>query len=87
MTYGMTVLAQERHPLYQHPWLRAAVRVVANRTVLFDRLVLPQKRPAHLRMALVAGLVDRILDQVAPGTPMRVVAARTQDLTFLDGMS
>ena len=82
----MTVLAKERHFLDQHAGLGAAMRVMAIRAIVPDRLVFPQIWAALFRMALVAGLVDRVLGQVTARPTVRVVAVRTHDLAFPDGM-
>ena len=69
----MTVMAQEGHTLYQHPGLRAAMRIMANRTALPDRLMLDKEWAALFRVALITGFIDRVLGQIAPGPAMRIV--------------
>ena len=58
----------------QHAGRGAAVRVMAISAIVPDRLVLPEIRAALFSMALVAGLVDRVLGQVAAGATVRIVA-------------
>ena len=51
------------------------MRCVAHTAVFPNRLVLPQEGAACLRVALIAGLVERIPDQVArSGRSMGLVA-------------
>ncbi|OGT64356.1 MAG: hypothetical protein A2993_00680 [Gammaproteobacteria bacterium RIFCSPLOWO2_01_FULL_47_190] len=72
----------------QHAVVRRAVRVMTDGTFLPYRLVLPQERPALFRMALIAGLVDRILCQVsAAGRPVRVMAIGADHLALTDGVA
>src|SRR5512139_2842087 len=57
-------LAEQRSPRGEHAAARRPVRRVAVRAVLGDRRVLPEERTALVGVALVAGLVDRGLDEL-----------------------
>ena len=85
--WRMTVLAQEWHALHQHSRLGTAMRIMAYRTALPDRLMFVKKRPAFLRVALITGFIDRVLYQITTGPSMRVVAIRADHLAFPDGMA
>src|SRR3569832_1954632 len=68
-------LAQHRRARLQHRLGGAAVRVVADRAVLRDRLVREDERSALLGVAGVAGVVDAVaLDQLRAGRAVHVVA-------------
>ena len=56
----MARLAQERRPHLQHAFSGGAMRVMADRAVFTDRLVVMHERPALLHMAGVAGFIDAI---------------------------
>src|SRR5262249_52354940 len=60
-----------------------AVRLVAREAVLTHRRVLPQERPALLRVAREAEVVDRLgRDHLRLRAVVRVVAARAAELPF-----
>ena len=80
---GVALLAEERNRRDQQRALIRAVRRVAVETVLTNRRMLEQKRAALFRVALVAGLVDRIgLEQRAGQCAMRIVAIVAAHLAF-----
>ena len=54
----------ERNSFIEHP---------ENIPVFADGLMFPQIRAALFRMALITGFIDRVLDQIAAGTTVRVV--------------
>ena len=63
------------------------VRGMAVAAVLLDRGMFPQDGTAKLRMALVTGIVDRILHEHGGGlTPVRIMAARAGHLALFDRM-
>lgn len=83
----MTLLAQEWGAYFEQRWRSGAVRVVAKRAVLRDRLVVPQERAAVLHVACVASLVDAVFDhQLGAGGAMRVVAVCTNHFAFRYGV-
>ena len=63
MAESVALGAKPRPRDLQRVFIRGAVRLMAVQTVLAHRRVLEQERPALLRMALVAIVVDRILAQ------------------------
>ena len=74
-TLRVTLLAQQRRPLHEQRWMDGAVRRVTIRAVLRNRRVLPQERTALLRVAGVAGLIQRGLEQeLRRHGPMNLVA-------------
>ena len=80
---GMTALAEHRCAHGQHARVVRAVRVVAIATVLCDRRVLPQVRPACLRVAFETGTVDgRPGEQAFRGFAVRTMAARAVHLAL-----
>ena len=77
----MALLAQERRILLQSCRIDRAVRVMAQGAVLGRRRMLPQERPALLRVAGVAGLIHRRFDQHAgAGRSMRTMAVAASHL-------
>ena len=54
---NVALLAQLVTALGQQSDVVGAVRRMAGHTVLLDGSVLPQKRPAFLRVALITGLI------------------------------
>ena len=84
----VAALAEHRHADGQHAIVRRPVRVVTRRAVLADGRVLPEHRPAHLRVAAGAALADRAADlqrlDVADRA-VRVVARRAGHLAFAHG--
>lgn len=56
--FGMTGLTQKRPPLNQHAGVVRSVNVMTQRAIFAHGCVLPQMRSAHLRMALIASLVE-----------------------------
>ena len=60
---GMTGLAQKWWAANQQGWIHGTVRHMAKAAVLGHRRMLPQERPALLRMTGVAGVVDGAGDQ------------------------
>ncbi len=63
------------------------MRIVAIPAVFPDGLMFPQIGAALFRMALITGFIDRVLDEIAAGTTVRVVTVRTQDLAFASRVS
>ncbi len=62
--------------------------IMTDCAILPHRRMLPQERTALLGMALIAGLVDGVLDQLRwTGGTMGVVAIGTGNLTFPDRMA
>ena len=61
--HRMALLAQQRRILLQPRLIDRTVRVMAQGAVLGHRRMLPQERAALFRVAGVAGLVHRRLDQ------------------------
>ena len=83
----MTLLTQIRLPSFQHGDVVRAMRVVAIETVVTGDGVLKQEGAALLGVAGVAGLIDRVLDQLLRtcGT-VRTVATGTHHLTLVHWM-
>ena len=79
-------LAQHRRLGDEHALMRRAVRVVATRAVVADRRVLVQERPALLRVAADARLVQPVahLEQLDVDRPVRVVARGALHLALGD---
>ena len=83
MAEAVTLEAQSRTREFQRVLVDGAVRIMAVQTVLAHRRMLEQERTALFRMALVAGLVDRIgLEQRAGQGAMRIVAVVATHLSF-----
>ena len=59
----VALLAEPGHTDLQQLRPGGTVRFMAIHAIFLDRRMFPQERPAPFRMALVAGLVDRALDQ------------------------
>ena len=79
----MTLLTQEGNRRDQQRVLIRAMRRVAIEAVLANGRMLEQERSALLRMALVAGLVDRIgLEQRIGQGAMRIMAVIAAHLPF-----
>lgn len=83
----VTLLAEEGRTLLQQIVINRAVRVVADRAILGDRLMVAHKRSALLHVARVAGFDNAIARQhLFAGTAVRIVAVGANDLAFLDRM-
>ena len=81
--HGVALLAQHRDRRDQQGLLVGTVHVVAVEAVFAHRRVLEQERPALLRVAGVAGLVDRVgLQQRLGDAAVRIVAIGAGDLPF-----
>ena len=81
-------LAEHGRTCLQHRRHIRAMRRVAVGAILNDGGMLPQKWTTLFRMAGVAGLGDGVLNhQPRPRGTVRVVAVRTGDFAFEDGMS
>src|SRR5450759_2839394 len=81
MVTAVTLLTKPRRARLQQRCVGRAVRRVAVGAIVNDGSVLPEEGAASLRMAGVAGLVDRILDQqLRAGRTVRVVAVRARHL-------
>ena len=79
---SMTLLAKQGRAFYQQGRMIAAMRTVAQAAVFAGRSVLPQKRPALLRMAEVAGFVDTgSPQQKIIVTVMRIMATAATHLS------
>ena len=85
MVAAVTVLTQHRRSRFQErPDIRAVWRVAVG-AVIDNRGVFPEERAALFRMAGIAGLVDRVLDQQRrPVRSMRVVTLGASDLAGED---
>jgi hypothetical protein len=71
----MAGLAKIRRPLCQKLGVVAAVNIMAVKTVLFHRRMLPHKRPPFVSMAFVAKFVYRVsLDHLVAEFTVRIVA-------------
>ena len=80
---GMALLAQARPRDLEHGFLHGAVRIVAVQAVLPHRSMLPKERPALLRMALVANIVDSGGSQQRLSvTAVRIMAGAARHLAF-----
>lgn len=77
----MTLLAKQWRPVDQQIGIHRTMRLMAIQAVFLDRRMLPQERTPLRRMALVTGLVDRVLFQQhrTEGT-VRIVAGATGQL-------
>jgi len=83
----MTLLAEEGRTLLKQIVIHRAVRVVADRAILGDRLMVAHERSAFLHVARVAGFDDAIARQhLFAGGAVRIVAVGADDLAFLDRM-
>lgn len=83
---NMAALAQPRRSRLQQLRIDGAVRFMAIQAILSHRRMLPQEGPAAFRVALVAILVGRALDQLLGiGRPMGIVAAGASDLALAEG--
>ena len=83
----VAALAEVRHAAHQQGAMARPVRVVAERAVLARRRVLPQEGPAHLRVALHAGLGRGGTGQHGVvRAPVGGVAARAAHGPVADGM-
>lgn len=60
-------LAEKRRPQFKQRRLRGAMWIVTVGTVLGDRLMLPEKRPAVFGMTGGAGLIDGVFNQLRRG--------------------
>jgi len=86
VTVHMALLAQEWDRCDQQRRLVRAVRGVAIQAILAHGRVLEQEGSALLRMALIAGFVDRVgLEQGTGQRAMRVVAIIAAHLSFRQG--
>lgn len=56
----VALLAQPWGSLRQQTIVAGAVRLVAGQAILPGGRMLPQERPAFIRVALVTGLIDRV---------------------------
>ena len=84
---GVALMTEHRRTRNEHRCDRAAVRVVAVRTVLRHRLVPVHERPALLGVAGVAGVVRAVaIDQLRPHRAVHVVTIGTAHLAFGHGM-
>lgn len=84
---GVALMAKEGSPHLQHAFDNGAVRVVAIRAILADRLVVMHEGAALLSMALVTGFDHRVaLHQLRAGRAMRIMAIRAGNLAFQDGV-
>ena len=84
MTRGVALGAQPRYHHLQHLFVIGAVRPVTVRAAVADGEMLPQERPALVRMALVASVVDGcFLQQRLRGeAAVRIVAIGARHLAF-----
>lgn len=79
----VALLAEAGDPDLEEPLIGGTVRLVAVRTALNDRRMLPEKRPPFLGMAFVAVLVNGILaKQRLRRGPMWVVAVAATHLSL-----
>ena len=79
MTFG----AKPRHARFQQAVVDAAMRLMAIGTIIRNRRMLMEKRPAPLGVAGITVLVDaRLLELRRIGRAMRVVAVRAGDFAF-----
>ena len=82
-THHMALLAQEWDRCDQQRQLIRAVREMTIQAILAHRRVLEQERSALLRMALIAGFVDRVgLEQGIGQRAVRIVAVIAAHLSF-----
>src|SRR5450759_218034 len=85
MCRRMALLAEAGPRNLEHPFLVAAVRVVAGRAALDDRYMLPEERPALLSVATVAGFVHRAGEEhLVVRRAVGVMAARALHLPFTE---
>jgi len=78
-------VAQEWRPHLQHAFCSSAMRIMAVRAVLIDRLMVMYERTAFLHVAGIAGIDHAIaLHQFWAGRSMHIVAVRTRHLAFHD---
>src|SRR5450756_1504869 len=81
MVTAVTLLAEPRRARLQQRRVGRAVRRVAVGAIVGDGGVLPEEGAALLRVAGVAGLVDRVLDEhLRRRRTVRVVTVRTRHL-------
>ena len=81
---NVTLLAQIGLPADQQILVIGTVRCMAIRAVFLHRCVLPEERSAFLGMALKAGFVDRVADQVGrTGTSVRLMAVCAGQQAFV----
>ena len=79
----MACLAQEWRTHLQHAFCRGAVRIMAIRAVVADRLVVMYEWPAFLHVAGVASIVDGIaFHQFHPSGAMRIMAIGASHFAF-----
>jgi len=82
----VALLAEPGHADFQQLRPGGPVRFMAIHAIFLHRRMFPQERPAPFRMALVAGLVDRALDQqLGIGRSVRIMAIGARDLSFPEG--
>jgi len=80
-------VTEERRPHLQHAFCSGAMRIVAYRAVIIDRLVVMHKRPAFLHVAGVAGLIHAIaFHEFGPDRAVRVMAIGTTHIALRNRM-
>ena len=79
----VAALAKQGHATGQHTWVIRAVWCVTKGTVLGDRRMFPNIRPAFFGVTLKTGVVERLTDQLSIGSSsMRAVTAAAVHLSF-----
>ena len=89
MTGGLvTLLTEEWRPLLKQIRYVRSMRVMADRTILRDRKVIPEERPALLHVTGVAGLHHTVLlHQLGARRAMRRMTIGTNHFAFFDRMA
>ena len=82
----MATQAEERGGLMQQVVGHGSVRVMADRTVLFDWSVLVGERSLFFGVTAVASEIDRVFLQMAIRLAVRIVTGRADHLAFTNGM-
>ena len=84
---GMATVAQKRGARFQHAFGRSAMRVVADRAVLIDGLMVMHEGATLFHVAGVTGLHHTVaIQQAGAGGAVNIMAIRASHLALNDGV-